>query len=57
MSNLNHPVGEIADALSISINIYAQLPDGEMRDEIETTIFGLIKSLRISAFHSSEKRS
>ena len=57
MDNQNHPVGEIADALSISMNLYAQLPDGEMRDEVEITIFGLIKSLRISAFHSSEKRS
>lgn len=52
----NHPVGEIADALNISIHLYNDMPDGEMRDELETTIFGLIKSLRISAFHSSEKR-
>jgi hypothetical protein len=56
MSNQNHPVGEIADALSIAVGLYDILPDGEMREELETTIFGLIKSLRISAFHSSEKR-
>ena len=28
----------------------------EMKEELEITILGLIKSLRIAAFHSSEKR-
>lgn len=56
-----YPVGDIARALKISTEIYGNLTfedefDDNVREELEITILGLIKSLRISAFYSSEKR-
>jgi hypothetical protein len=57
MERNNYPVGEIAEALSIAVGLYESIDySDEMREELEITILGLIKSLRISAFHSSEKR-
>jgi len=57
MERSNYPVGEIAEALSIAVSLYESIDySDEMREELEITILGLIKSLRISAFHSSEKR-
>ena len=57
MERSNYPVGEIAEALSIAVSLYESIDyNNEMREELEITILGLIKSLRISAFHSSEKR-
>ena len=57
MERNNYPVGEIAEALSIAVSLYESIDySDEMREELEITILGLIKSLRISAFHSSEKR-
>jgi len=48
---------EIAEALSTAFNLYESINySDEMKEELEITILGLIKSLRISAFHSSEKR-
>lgn len=56
-----YPVGDIARALKVATDLYGGLSyeddfDESVRDELEITILGLIKSLRISAFHSSEKR-
>ena len=52
-----YPVMEIAEALSTAVNLYEGINySDEMKEELEITILGLIKSLRISAFHSSEKR-
>jgi|TARA_R110002167_G_scaffold146738_1_gene338300 hypothetical protein len=61
MERNNYPVGEIAEALNIAVSIYESIDteslySDEMKEELEITILGLIKSLRISAFHSSEKR-
>lgn len=57
MINNNYPVMEIAEALNIAIGLYESVNcSDEMKEELEITILGLIKSLRISAFHSSEKR-
>jgi hypothetical protein len=57
MERSNYPVGEIAEALNIAVSLYESIDySDEMREELEITILGLIKSLRISAFHSSEKR-
>jgi hypothetical protein len=57
MERSNYPVGEIAEALNIAVSLYESIDyNNEMREELEITILGLIKSLRISAFHSSEKR-
>jgi len=57
MERNSYPVGEIAEALSIAVSLYESIDySDEMREELEITILGLIKSLRISAFHSSEKR-
>jgi hypothetical protein len=56
METGNYPVGEIAEALSIAIGLYESASyNNEMKEELEITILGLIKSLRIAAFHSSEK--
>ena len=57
----NYAVSEIAQALRVACNIYEEDIFIEeirdvVRDELETTILGLIKSLRISAFHASEKK-
>jgi len=57
----NYPVGDISKALRVSMDIYTTIDyqddfEDEVRKELETTIIGLIKSLRIAAFHSSEKR-
>jgi len=55
--NTNYPVGEIAEALSIAVSLYENINyNDEMKEELEITILGLIKSLRIAAFHSSEKQ-
>ncbi len=56
-----YPVGDIARALKTAMELYQKIEyqddfEDTVRDELETTILGLIKSLRISAFHSSEKR-
>ena len=56
-----YPVGDIARALKVSMELYKTIEyqddfEDTLRDELETTILGLVKSLRISAFHSSEKR-
>lgn len=52
-----YQVMEIAEALSTAVNLYESINySDEMKEELEITILGLIKSLRISAFHSSEKR-
>lgn len=56
-----YPVGDIARALKASMDLYKGIEyedefEESVRDELEITILGLIKSLRISAFHSSEKR-
>jgi hypothetical protein len=52
----NYPVGEIAKALNIAVSLYESIDySDEMREELEITILGLIKSLRIAAFHGSEK--
>ena len=57
MESNNYPVGEIAEALSIAVSLYESIDyNDEMKEELEITILGLIKSLRIAAFHSSEKR-
>jgi len=57
MERSNYPVREIAEALNIAVSLYESIDyNNEMREELEITILGLIKSLRISAFHSSEKR-
>lgn len=61
MERSNYPVREIAEALNIAVSLYESIDtenlySDEMREELEITILGLIKSLRISAFHSSEKR-
>ncbi len=57
MTNNNYPVMEIADALNTAVQLYESIDySDEMKEELEITILGLIKSLRISAFHSSEKR-
>ena len=57
MERSNYPVGEIAEALNIAVSLYESIDyNNEMREELEITILGLIKSLRISAIHSSEKR-
>ena len=61
MERNNYPVGEIAEALNIAVSIYESIDteslySDEIKEELEITILGLIKSLRISAFHSSEKR-
>tara|TARA_R110002012_G_scaffold28758_1_gene89905 strand:- start:3299 stop:3493 length:195 start_codon:yes stop_codon:yes gene_type:complete len=51
-----YPVMEIAEALNTAINLYENINySEEMKEELEITILGLIKSLRIAAFHSSEK--
>jgi len=51
-----YPVMEIAEALNIAVNLYESIDyNSEMKEELEITILGLIKSLRIAAFHSSEK--
>ena len=56
-----YPVGDIARALKTSMDLYKSIDyqddfEDNVREELEITILGLIKSLRISAFHSSEKR-
>ena len=52
-----YPVMEIAEALRTAVNLNESINySDEMKEELEITILGLIKSLRISAFHSSEKR-
>ncbi len=56
-----YPVGDIARALKTSMDLYKSIEyedefEENVRDELEITILGLIKSLRISAFHSSEKK-
>ena len=52
-----YQVMEIEEALSTAVNLYESINySDEMKEELEITILGLIKSLRISAFHSSEKR-
>jgi|TARA_R110000822_G_scaffold76499_7_gene183941 hypothetical protein len=57
MESNSYPVGEIAEALSIAVSLYESIDyNDEMKEELEITILGLIKSLRIAAFHSSEKR-
>ena len=57
MERNNYPVEEIAKALNIAVSLYESIDySDEMKEELEITILGLIKSLRISAFHSSEKR-
>tara|TARA_B110000285_G_scaffold29688_1_gene30157 strand:- start:1362 stop:1535 length:174 start_codon:yes stop_codon:yes gene_type:complete len=57
MESNRYPVGEIAEALSIAVSLYESIDyNDEMKEELEITILGLIKSLRIAAFHSSEKR-
>lgn len=55
-----YPIQEISQALETSINLLHDLNldepfDSTVREELETTVLGLIKSLRISAFRSSEK--
>ena len=52
-----YPDMEIAEAQSTAVNLYESINySDEMKEELEITILGLITSLRISAFHSSEKR-
>jgi hypothetical protein len=57
----NYAVAEISQALGIACSIYEndnfiEETRDVVREELETTILGLIKSLRISAFHASEKK-
>jgi len=60
----NYPVWGIARALKISVDVYDKLDsldypstfEETAKEEVEITILGLIKSLRISAFNSSEKQ-
>lgn len=43
-----YPVMEIAEALSTAVNLYESINySDEMKEELEITILGLIKSLRI----------
>lgn len=51
-----YPVGDIAQALVDAVALYNSIDyHDEFADELEITVLGLIKSLRIAAFHSSEK--
>jgi len=56
----SYPVGDIARALKTSMDVYSSIQyeddfEDNVRAELEITIIGLIKSLRIAAFNSSEK--
>ena len=53
MERSNYPVGEIAEALSIAVSLYESIDtenlySDEMREELEITILGLIKSLQVT---------
>lgn len=57
----SYPVGDISRALKTSMDVYNDIQydddfDESVRVELEITILGLIKSLRIAAFNSSEKQ-
>ena len=55
MSDRDYKVGEIADALKMLIDLHREGTPPSLDEEMYTTTVGLTKSLRIAAFHSSEK--